>query len=252
MELLKTVLLVPGVMAVLSLVTRKFSPLAADAAAVPIIPTTVEGPSQPDPTPDAGTPPSKPQLEECRQPELTIGSGPTGQQVDLMINEIFEQPEPRAQKDAIGGAEDREDCGDALVEEWIEWKTRCGLGATTYMVVSEWGNKVFGDLMQLVNFEITDGPKPFLRIDGLWPRVDRNPPEMDPYFEFKREVTLKSSQILAVQKVPVEIDMFDVEEFDVWQQKAKQLAGKFRSSTDLGQSTLPTRKTAKSYRTAAS
>lgn len=252
MELLKTVLLVPGVMAILSLVTRKLTPLGASAGAAPIVPATGKGSSLPLDTAGAGAPPSKLQLKECRQLGLTIGPGANSRQVSLEVNEIMDHSEGRDQKGAIGDAKDREKYGDALVKEWGEWQARCGSGTTTYMVVSEWGNDVIGDLMQFVSVRIDDGQKPIVRIDGRWPRIDWNPPEMDPYFEFKREVTLKPAQILAVEKVPVEIDMFDVEELDMWQKKAMQLAGKFRSSTGPGRSMSPARRKGTSNRIAHS
>jgi hypothetical protein len=233
MDALTAVLVVLGVVAVLFLITRQRKQPSVESRPMNITVTAEYTP--PKPTPDPGNPPDRSQLTKCERLGLTVKPGMTRRQVGEMLRQAMERPEIKARQDAyeaeqqaIAEAADREDYGDALVDERKEWQARCDLITATYMVAFKSGGKVVGDLMQFEKVEIEDAPKPFVRIDGLRPKVHR-PRGESPYFEFEKEVTLKPAQILAVEQVPGEIDMFDLDGFERWLGKAQELAAEHRA-----------------------
>lgn len=178
-------------------------------------------------------PPSKAQLDECARLGLTVKPGMTSRQVWQLVQDALKRPDVKARYDAllaekaaIAEAADREEFGDALVDERKKWEALCDGGP--YLVVFKKGATVEADLLEFDQASIEGEKKPFVKVEAMRPKVYRNPHDSSPHFDFERAVSLKPAQILAVEKVPVAIDMFDLDAFDRWQRKAQELAAKYQ------------------------
>jgi len=173
-------------------------------------------------TPDPGKPSSKPQHEERSRPGMSVTP-------DLASREAWEIVQAKLKRRAEVTNTKAEACEadrDALADTCRRWEAFCDLN--TYMVVIRDGEQVVGELLEFENVSIENKPTPSVKIDALRPKVHGPTGNNPAYFEFETEITMRSAQILEAQKVPIEIDMFDMDELENWRQKAKVLAAKYQ------------------------
>ncbi len=133
-----------------------------------------------------------------------------------------------AQQRAVAEAEERARHRAAVEEELRKWDAYCDLG--TYLVAFNdyEGVRVHGELVQFENVVLEEEPVPIVTIQALLPEVYPARGSNSAYFEFERDILLRPAQILEAQKVPVEIDAFDLAGLGKWQQKARELAAKYQ------------------------
>jgi hypothetical protein len=178
--------------------------------------------------------PSKAQLEECERLGLVVRQGMSSRDVWQMVNDAKKDPRIKAlddaylaQQRALQEAEDREEYGDLVVDNYKRMEALCRAGVH-HIVVFKKGKQVDADILEFerASIEDMDEKKPYVMVEGLRPKIYK-PRGDDPRVEWNKEIVFKSSQILEVETLPTGIDLFDLDGFEKTQERANQLKQKY-------------------------
>ena len=132
-----------------------------------------------------------------------------------------------AQQRAIQEAEDREEYGDVVVDNYKRMEALCQVGVH-HVGVFKKGKQLDADILEFerASIEDMDEKKPYVMVEGLRPKIYK-PRGEDPRVEWNKEIVFKSSQILEVETLPTGIDLFDLDGFEKAQERANQLKQKY-------------------------
>jgi hypothetical protein len=178
--------------------------------------------------------PSKAQLEECERLGLVIKPGMSSRDVWQMVRDAKEDPRIKALDDAyhaqqmaIQEAEDREEYGDVVVDNYKRMEALCRVGVH-HLVVFKKGKQVDADVLEFERASIEDENEKriYVAVEGLRPKIYKHRGE-SPYIDWNKEIVLKSEQILEVETLPKPIDMFELGDFEKALDRADQLKQKF-------------------------
>lgn len=137
--------------------------------------------SEPTPSPSSQKtqeypfkPPSKTQLEECERLGLEVKTGMSSRNVWQMVNEAKKDPRIKVLDDAylakqwaIQEAEDREEYGDVVVDNYKRMEALCRAGVH-HIVVFKKGKQAYADILEFerASIEDMDEKKPWLKACG--------------------------------------------------------------------------------------
>jgi len=178
--------------------------------------------------------PSKAQLEECERLGLEVKTGMSSRDVWQMVNEAKKNPRIKALDDAylakqraIQEAEDREEYGDVVVDNYKRMEALCRAGVH-HIVVFKKGKQADADILEFerASIEDMDEKKPYVMVEGLRPKIYK-PRGEDPRVEWNKEIVFESSQILEVETLASGIDLFDIDGFEKTLERANQLKQKY-------------------------
>jgi len=178
--------------------------------------------------------PSKSQLEECERLGLTVKLGMSSRDVWQMVRDAKEDPRIKALDDAYHAqqrasqeAEDREEYGDVVVDNYKRMEALCRVGVH-HLVVFKKGKQVDADVIEFERASIEDEneKKTYIMIEGLRPKIYK-PRGESPYIDWNKEIVLKSDQILEVETLPKSIDIFELGDFEKALDRASQLKQKY-------------------------
>ena len=123
--------------------------------------------------------------------------------------------------------DDREEYGNALVDERNKWEA-LSVPGVQYLITYKKGKTLRSDIVELDCVEIEDAAKPYVRIEALLPKVFRKPRDGgSPYLEWDKDTVFRPKQILEYRKLDQPIDMFDVDSYDRILQEAKEVEEKY-------------------------
>lgn len=183
-------------------------------------------------TTGAMKPPSKKQLEECERLGLEVKPNMSSHDVWQLVQDAIQKPEIKklydayiSEQNAIFEANDREEYGDALVDELNKWKKVCD--CKQYLAVFKKGKTLVSDVLEFECANIVDDQKPYITIEGLRPKIYK-PRNESPYIEWEKEISFRSAQILEIKKLPQSIDMFDIDEYEKMLLQAKEMEARYQ------------------------
>ncbi|MDA3902453.1 MAG: hypothetical protein PF441_03265 [Desulfuromusa sp.] len=188
--------------------------------------------SHPEPAkPKKQYPPSRSQYSDCKLLGLTIEPGMGYYYVKQMIEEALQKPQLKtimdtniAKRNAIYEQEEREEYGDALVDELKKWEKICDIDGQ-YLVIYKKGKTLSSDIVQFDGAQIeTTTKKPYVKIEASLPKVFRG--NGAPYIDWDKDTTFRPKQILEVKKLKKPIND-NVELYDQILAKAKKLEAKY-------------------------
>ncbi|KAA0889076.1 hypothetical protein [Oryzomonas rubra] len=178
--------------------------------------------------------PSKAQLEECDRLGLEVKTGMSSRDIWQMVNDAKKDPRIKAldnaylaQQRAIQEAEDREEYGDVIVDNFKRMEALCRAGVH-HIVIFKKGKQVDADVFEFESANIDDEneKKISVMIEGYRPKIYK-PRGDSPHIDWNKEIVFKSDQILEVETLPTPIDLFDIDSFEKAQERANQLKQKY-------------------------
>lgn len=178
--------------------------------------------------------PSKAQLEECERLGLVVKPGMSSRDVWQMVRDAKEDPRIKAlddayhaQQRAIQEAEDREEYGDVVVDNYKRMEALCRVGVH-HLVVFKKGKQVDADVLEFERASIEDENEKriYVMVEGLRPKIYK-PRGESPHIDWNKEIVLKSDQILEVETLLKTIDMFELGDFEKALDRANQLKQKY-------------------------
>ncbi|MBW6508828.1 MAG: hypothetical protein K0A94_04695 [Desulfuromonadales bacterium] len=177
--------------------------------------------------------PNTKQRHTCARLGLEITPDMGYRYVAQMIEEALQNPKLKAieelyisEEEALMEDEEREEYGNALIDERNKWEQRCVPG-DQHLVIYKKGKTPHCDIVEFDFAEIDDSNKPYLKIGAMIPKIFRKPSDGGlPYLEWDKEIIFRPKQILEVKKLKQPIDMNDVELYDGILEKAQKLVEK--------------------------
>lgn len=164
-------------------------------------------------------PPSKSKLKMCERLGLTVTSDMGNRDVHFLIEEALKDPkikriydEYQDEQNARIEKEDREEYGEKLYEEKIKWEKMCG-SENHYSLIFKRGKSIISDIVEFERVWIDGDKKKFVKIGLLLPKRYKSKLDGD-HLEWEKEVEIKPSQILFLEKTEGTVDMFDVQRYD--------------------------------------
>lgn len=175
-------------------------------------------------------PPSKANLEICERLGIKVNRRMSNVDVHRKIEKAIRKPKYKAlyeelQREKAAEIEraDREEYGDELYEEISKWGRMCD-PHHQYLAVFKSGGKTQVDILELEGVDIDGAVASSLRIDALRPKRYRDR-ETGEYLEWEKELRLRPSQILEIQRLVHPVDMDDVDEYErILETRNSQLA----------------------------
>lgn len=177
--------------------------------------------------------PSKKQLEECERLGLVVKPNMSSREVWQLVEDAKKDPKIKklydeyiAEQNAIFEAADREEYGDAIVDELKKWEKVCIVGVH-HIVVFKKGKTLDADILEFERANIEEENKYYVKIEGLRPKIYK-PRGESPYIEWEREITFRPQQIIELITLPQPIDMFDINGYEETLQKAHEIKEKYQ------------------------
>lgn len=177
-------------------------------------------------------PPSKRQITECEVLGLKIKPSMNSRDVWQRLNDALTNPQNQALLDkhyapenALHEDEEREEYGNALINERNKWEDICH-PTVHYLVTYKKGKILRSDVVEFDTADIEDAQKPYVKIEALLPKM-RKPRDEDPYLEWEKETSFRPKQILEIKKFSSQIDMHEVDRYEQLLNKAKEIKAKY-------------------------
>lgn len=176
-------------------------------------------------------PPGNSQIKLCKRLGLEITPKMSRADVSKLIEDALQQEEYRAIFDEIERereeefeCEERAEYGDEVVDELKKWEKLCDPDRH-YIVVYKRGGKIQSDVVEFEYAEILELKKPSVSVSLLLPKTHRDADGEpgDYYIEWEREISLMPKQILLIESLPQQIDIFDMQAFELAKAKALKL-----------------------------
>lgn len=186
------------------------------------------------------SPPSSTKIELCKRLGLQINPTMNYLEVNKIIEDAKKDPKIKllydeytaekekhnAEQNAIVDAEEREECGDDLVDERNKWE-KIGSHRVQHIVVFKKGKTLDADILEFEGASIKKNEsKYYVEINGLRPKIHKSRNEF-PYVEWEKEITLRPDQIIEVVTLPKQIDLFEIDEYENALNRAKILKEKY-------------------------
>lgn len=175
--------------------------------------------------------PSKKQLEESELLGITVNPNMSSRQVWQLVEAAKKDPktlkiyeEYVARKNAIFEAEDKEEYGDAVVDELNKWEKLCLVGVH-HIVVFKKGKTLDADIIEFERANIEGDTKFYVKIEGLRPKIYK-PRNESAYLEWEKVISFRPNQILEVVTLPTPIAMFEINDYELAKEQATQLKEK--------------------------
>jgi hypothetical protein len=178
-------------------------------------------------------PPSKAQVEKCEWLGLEIKPGMSSRDVWLMVNDAKNDPRIKelddaylAQQWAAQEAEDREEYGDVVVDNYKRIQELCQAGVH-HIVVFKTGKKVDADVLEFESVTMDKNEKEIIvTVEACRPKIHK-PRGESPRIDWKKEIAIRLDQILEIDTLPTGIDQFDLDGFEKARIRANQLKQKY-------------------------
>jgi len=175
--------------------------------------------------------PSQNQLEECERLGLKVKPHMSSRDVWQLVKDAKEKPEIKilddkyiAEQNAILEKEDREEYGDAVVDELKKWEKVCD--GNHYIVVYKKGKTLASNILEFESANIEGEKKFYVKIDALLPKTYK--PRNDSHsIEWEKEISFRPEQILEIKEMLQQIDMFDIEGYEAALLHAKEIEAKY-------------------------
>ena len=177
--------------------------------------------------------PSKAPMKKCEWLGLEIKPGMSGHDVGLMVIEAKKDPRIKALDDeylaqqwAAQEAEDREEYGDVVVDNFKRMQALCRAGVH-HIVVFRKGKKVDADVLEFESVSLDEKEKRgIVTVEGYRPKIHK-PRGESPRIDWNKEIDIRFDQILEIETLPTGIDQFDLAGFEKAQERANQLKQKY-------------------------
>jgi hypothetical protein len=176
--------------------------------------------------------PGKKQLEECERYGLTINPNMNSHEVWQFIENAKKDPQIKkihddyiAAQNAIYETVDREEYGDAIVDEQKKYTNLCLVGVH-HIVVFKKGKTLGADIIEFESVNIEGDNKHYVKVDGLRPKIYK-PRGESPYIEWEKEISFRPNQILEIITLPEPIDMFELKDYQKALDRAEKLKEKY-------------------------
>lgn len=177
--------------------------------------------------------PTKKQLEECKRLGLAVKPNMSSREVWQLVEDAKKDPKIKklhdeyiAEQNAIFEAADREEYGDAIVDELKKWGKVCTVGVH-HIVVFKKGKTLDADILEFERANIEGENKYYVKIEGLRPKIYK-PRGESPYIEWEIEITFYPQQIIELITLSQPIDMFDINGYEEALQKANEIKEKYK------------------------
>ena len=182
--------------------------------------------------------PSRTQRQICERLGVPIPADMDSRSVHALIQEAVRDPQKKALFDAYereraaeAEREEREELGDELFEIVKPWEALSDAGGQ-YLARFKRGKTEHVDVVEFDPLDLDPSrARSPVKVCLLLPKR-RTERDTDAYLEWEREVALTPEQILSLEKLPQEIDMFDIAAYEAVLAKATNgQAGAPRSPT---------------------
>ena len=180
----------------------------------------------------SGRPPSLNQSQTCKRLGLEIAPAMNYEEVKQCIEVSIKQEkykvlydEIQREREAELEKEDRLTYGDMLYADYKKWKKYRDPYAH-YLLVFKRGTSVQAEVVEIDGVEIVGAAQYTLQIDILLPKFHKDK-YTDEWIEWEKEVRLKSSQILKIERLPKQIEMNDLNAYHAAKEKCNELAREF-------------------------
>jgi len=177
--------------------------------------------------------PSKTKIEECERLGLEVKPTMNNREVWQLIEDAKKNPRIKklhdeyiAEQNAICEAADREEYGNAVVDELKKWEKLCSVGVH-HIVVFKKGKTIDADILEFERANIEGESKYYVKIEGLRPKIYK-PRGESPYLEWEKEITFRPEQIIEVITLPKPIDLFEINDYKNALNRAKELKEKYK------------------------
>jgi hypothetical protein len=175
--------------------------------------------------------PSKKQLEESDLLGIVVNPNMSSREVWQLVEAAKKDPKTKkiyeeyiARQNAIFEAEDKEEYGDAIVDEQKKWEKLCLVGVH-HIVIFKKGKTLDADIIEFERASIEGDTKFYVKIEGLRPKIYK-PRSESAYIEWEKEISFRPNQILEVVTLPAPIDMFAINDYELVKERANQLKEK--------------------------
>lgn len=177
--------------------------------------------------------PSTAQVKKCEWLGLEIKPGMTSREVWLMVKEAKKDPRIKALDDAYleqqwatQEAEDREEYGDVVVDNFKKMQALCRAGVH-HVVVFKKGRKVEAEVLEFESVSMDEDEKGcIVTVEGYRPKIQK-PRGEAPRLDWNKEIEIRYDQILEIETLPTGIDQSDLAGFEKAQERANQLKRKY-------------------------
>ncbi len=177
-------------------------------------------------------PPSKSNIEQCKRLGLEVKPTMSNREVWQLIENAKKDPkikklydEYMAEKFAICDREEREEFGDAVVDERNKWEKFCS-PRLHHILIFKKGKTLDADIVEFESANIEGESKYYVKIQCLRPKLHK-PRGESPRIEWEQEVTLRPKQIMEVITLPKQIDIFEIKDYENALKRAKELKEKY-------------------------
>ena len=176
-------------------------------------------------------PPSNSQVRLCKRLGLEITPKMSRADVSKLLEISLQQEKYKAiydeiqrEEDAEFEREERAEYGDEIVDELKKWEKICDLN-TQYFLLFKYRGKIQCEIVEIENAEIVEDKKPSISLSLLLPKKHRDKDYEDGgyYIEWEREISLKSNQIMAIEALPAQIDIFDVKAYELARTRCEEI-----------------------------
>lgn len=179
-------------------------------------------------------PPSNSQVSLCDRLGLKITPKMSRSDVSGLIERALQQEKYRAiydeiqrERDEEVDQEERAEYGDEIVNELRKWEKICDL-RTHHIVLFERRGKTICEVVEFESAEIVGDRKLSIELGMLLPKIhkDKDDEFIGVYsIGWEKEVSVKPDQILALETLPGEIDIYDTESYEVARARCDELLG---------------------------
>jgi len=178
-------------------------------------------------------PPSKKQLEECERLGLEVKPNMSSREVWQLVKDVLKDPKYKklydkyiAEQNAICEAEEREEFGDAVVDEQKKWQKLCS-PRLHHIVVFKKDKTLYADILEFESANIEGENEYHVKIEGYRPKI-YNPHGEDPRIEWIKVISFRPEQIFEVITLPNQIDIYAIDDYKNALKKAKELKEKYQ------------------------
>lgn len=179
-------------------------------------------------------PPGNSQVKLCARLGLEIAPKMSRSDVSELIADALQQEKYKAiydemqrEKEEEMEREDRAEYGDEIVDELKKWEKICAR-RTHHIALFKHRGKTICEVIEFEGAEIVGDRKLSIKLDMLLPKThkDKDDEFLGSYsIEWEKEVSVKPDQILALETLPGEIDIYDTESYEVARARCDELLG---------------------------
>jgi hypothetical protein len=180
------------------------------------------------------TRPSRNQVVLCERLGLESTAKMSREDVSRMLEVALQQEKYKQIYDQIQKAkeaefvkEDRATYGDTLIDELEKWQRYCD-PHKQYILIFKRGQQVQFDVAEFETAEIIGGSKHSIQLGVLLPKLHKDKDTGD-YLEWERELNLKPSEVLKIERLADAIDMFDIKTYQETKARCEAIANEYRA-----------------------